>query len=184
MAVCDLANGVPLHADAIGKGADALAGLRQMIQECHSAYVPHQGTARKDFLCPSGALGYLPLLGHIGDVLQNNIKRFRKERGMTQEDLAAAIGTTRNMLVKLEGGSRGLTTEWLEKIGEALDLPPYLLIAPDSILPTEAELAEMLSSAQQTLPAGLPYSEWPLAVARGLHLRLRTLAGDRASAGA
>jgi len=94
------------------------------------------------------------------------------------------VGTTRNMLVKLERGSRGLTSEWLEKIGAALRVPPYLLIAPEHILPTEEQLADMLTSAQSSLPAGLPYSEWPRAVAAGLHMRLRTLVGDRASASA
>lgn len=114
--------------------------------------------------------------------MPNNIARYRKAAKLTQEGLAGEIGTTRNQLVKLENGSRPLTSDWLEKIGKALKIEPYLLIAPDHVLPSEAELAEMLAAAQQTLPAGLPYSEWPRAVASGLHMRIRTLAGDRASA--
>lgn len=86
-------------------------------------------------------------------------------------------------MAKLEGASRDLTSDWLEKISGALSIPPYLLIAPDDILPSEQELADMLLAAQQTLPAGLPYSEWPRAVAAGLYMRLRTLSGDRTSGG-
>lgn len=118
----------------------------------------------------------------MGDMLPNNIARYRKEAGLTQDGLAAAIGTTRNHLVKLEKGSRPLNSDWLEKIGKAVGVEPYLLIAPDNVLPSEAELAEMLAAAQRTLPAGLPYSEWPRAVASGLHMRIRTLASDRATA--
>lgn len=117
-------------------------------------------------------------------MLPNNIATYRKRAGLSQEQLAPLIGTTRNMLVKLEGGKRGLTSDWLERIGEALSVPPYLLIAPEHLLPTEEQLAEMLSAAQSTLPAGLPYSEWPRAVAAGLHMRLRTLVGDLSSASA
>lgn len=135
-------------------------------------------------MCPTGVLGPIARLGHTGDVLSNNIATYRKAKGLSQTELATAIGTTRNMMVKLEGGSRDLTSDWLERIGGALDVAPYLLIAPPDILPTEAELAEMLAAAQGTLPTGLPYSEWPRAVAGGLHTRLRTLASDRASADA
>lgn len=144
--------------------------------------MPHLGTLFKPEMCPLGALGHQTLAGHIGDVLQNNIKVYRERAGMTQEGLASAIGTTRNMLVKLERGTRPLNSEWLEKLGEALEIPPFLIIAPEHVIPKVNELAQMLADAQQTLPAGLPYSEWPQAVAEGLHMRLRTLIGDRANA--
>jgi transcriptional regulator with XRE-family HTH domain len=114
-------------------------------------------------------------------VLPNNIAMYRKAAGLTQEALASAIGTSRSMLVKLERDERPLTGDWLEKIGDAVGIAPHLLIAPPGALPNEDELAEMIASAQQTLPAGLPYSEWPRAVASGLHMRLRTLVSDRAS---
>lgn len=116
-------------------------------------------------------------------VLPNNIAHYRRLAGFTQEQLADAIGSTRNMVAKLESGARDLTSDWLERIGSAVGASPYLLIAPPETLPSEPELAQMLADAQSTLPAGLPYSEWPRAVAAGLHMRLRTLASDRASDG-
>lgn len=183
LAVCDLADGVARFPEVVGELGNLLANGFQMIQELHCANVPHQGTIGKLKMCPTGVLGLYALRGHTAPMLANNIAVYRKRAGLSQEQLADAIGTTRNMLVKLEKGSRGLTSDWLEKIGERLEVPPYLLIAPEHLLPTEEQLAEMLSAAQQTLPAGLPYSEWPRAVAAGLHTRLRTLAGDRANAG-
>lgn len=115
-------------------------------------------------------------------MLPNNIASYRKAAGMTQQALADAIGTTRNMLAKLESGSRDLTSDWLEKIGQAVGVEPYLLIAPDTLIPSESELEQLIADAQQRLPAGLPYSEWPRAVASELRTRLRLPAGDRASA--
>jgi transcriptional regulator with XRE-family HTH domain len=119
----------------------------------------------------------------MADVLPNNIALYRKAAGFTQETLAAAIGSSRNMVAKLEGDSRKLNSDWLERISRAVGVAPYLLIAPPDVLPNEDELVEMLANAQQTLPAGLPYSEWPRAVASGLHTRLLTLASDRANVG-
>lgn len=132
-------------------------------------------------MCPSRALLSRARERHPGDVLPNRIKHYRGARGLSQEALAQAVGTTRNMLVKLERGDRKLDVDWLEKLGGALEVEPYLLIAPDDVLPSEDELQEMLDASQRTLPAGLPYSEWPRAVAQGLHTRIRTLAADRAS---
>ena len=132
---------------------------------------------------PTGVLGARALCGHITTMLPNKISAYRKRAQLSQTELAERIGTTRSMMAKLEGASRDLTSDWLEKISGALSIPPYLLIAPDDILPSEQELADMLLAAQQTLPAGLPYSEWPRAVAAGLYMRLRTLSGDRTSGG-
>lgn len=83
--------------------------------------------------------------------------------------------------MKLERGERPLTSDWLEKIGEACQVSPHLLIAPDGAVPSVDELAQLLQAAQDALPVGVPYSEWPRSVASELHMRLRRLAGDRAT---
>lgn len=122
-------------------------------------------------------------MGHSAPVLHNNVAFYRKQAGLTQEALADAIGTSRSMLVKLERGERPLNSDWLEKIGEACSIPPYLLIAPTDVLPNVEQLVEMIAAAQHSLPAGLPYSEWPRSVAKELHMRLHTLADDRSNNG-
>jgi transcriptional regulator with XRE-family HTH domain len=115
-------------------------------------------------------------------MVPNNIATLRRAQGLTQTQLAEAIGTTLSQMGKLERGERPLDTDWLESIATALSVEPFRIIAPARLFPTEEQLADMLQHAQQKLPAGLPYSEWPRSVASGLHTRLLTLAGDRASA--
>src|SRR5690349_9282124 len=91
--------------------------------------MPYQGTSRKGILCPTGHLAQIALSGHNAAV-ENNVAAYRKQRGLSQTDLADKVGTTLNMLGKLERGDRTLDIEWLEKIGRALDVEPYQLIAP------------------------------------------------------
>jgi len=131
---------------------------------------------------PLSHLGGHALYGHNGGMIRNNIAQLRRMRDMTQSQLAEAIGTTRSMLAKLEGGTRPLTSKWIEKLADKLDVEPFRIIAPERLFPTEEQLADMLRLAQQQIPAGLPYSEWPKAVAGGLHMRLQKLADDRANA--
>ena len=130
---------------------------------------------------PDRVLGFCYDIRHDDRMLRNNIAMLRKEKGLSQTALAEAIGTTLPMMGKLERGERPLNSDWLEKIGEALGVEPYRIIAPERLFPTEQQLVDMLQLAQQQLPAGLPYSEWPRSVAAGLRTRLLTLADDRAS---
>jgi transcriptional regulator with XRE-family HTH domain len=114
-------------------------------------------------------------------MLPNNIAALRKAKGMSQTELAEAIGTKLTHMGKLERGERPLSGDWIERIAVALDIEPFQIIAPARLFPTEEQLADMLRLAQQKLPAGLPYSEWPRSVASSLHTRLLMLASDRAS---
>lgn len=183
MTVCDLADRAAGLTEAIGKSRDTFIGSAEMVEKRHSHYVPHPGTLGKWKMCPTGGLGYKEMTGQTANVLPNNIASYRKAANYTQDGLARAIGTTRSMLVKLERGERPLTGDWLEKIGSAVNVSPHLLIAPEGALPNEEQLEQILVAAQQSLPAGLPFSEWPRAVASELHMRLRTLSGDHANSG-
>lgn len=54
------------------------------------------------------------------------------QRGMTQEGLALASGVTRNVLIDVEHGRRGLLYERLFDLADALGVPvSELLSAPD-----------------------------------------------------
>jgi transcriptional regulator with XRE-family HTH domain len=59
-----------------------------------------------------------------------NIRRMRTEKGMTQEALALRSGVTRNVLIDVELGRRGLLYERLFDIAEALQVPVCDLIDP------------------------------------------------------
>jgi phage repressor protein C with HTH and peptisase S24 domain len=64
---------------------------------------------------------------------ENNIAALRKKRGLSQTALAERVGTTLNMLGKLERGERTLDQGWLQRIGKALDVPAHALIQPDLV---------------------------------------------------
>ncbi|MBU8826957.1 helix-turn-helix domain-containing protein [Mycolicibacterium goodii] len=51
------------------------------------------------------------------------IRRLRKERGLTQEQLADRSGVDRTVLIDVELGRQGLLYERLFDIAEALELP-------------------------------------------------------------
>ncbi|SIK95015.1 helix-turn-helix domain-containing protein [Mycobacteroides abscessus] len=51
------------------------------------------------------------------------IRALRIERGLTQESLALTSGVTRNVLIDVELGRRGLLYERLVDIAEALGVP-------------------------------------------------------------
>ncbi|BBX39605.1 helix-turn-helix domain-containing protein [Mycobacterium simiae] len=55
------------------------------------------------------------------------IRALRIERGLTQEALALRSGVTRNVLIDVELGRRGLLYERLFDIAEALHVPAALL---------------------------------------------------------
>ena len=50
------------------------------------------------------------------------LKALRKERGMTQEELAAALSITPNHLGKIELGKRGISFDVLLGVSEVLDI--------------------------------------------------------------
>lgn len=62
-------------------------------------------------------------------MVPNFTAAWRKFRGMSQDELAVLIGTTKSMLGKLERGERTLDLDWLEKLGRALKIEPYQIIA-------------------------------------------------------
>ncbi|MCB1263314.1 MAG: helix-turn-helix transcriptional regulator [Mycobacterium sp.] len=52
-----------------------------------------------------------------------NIRAIRAGKGMTQEALALRSGVTRNVLIDVELGHRGILYERLIDIADALDVP-------------------------------------------------------------
>lgn len=68
-------------------------------------------------------------------MLPNNISTIRKARGLSQTELATRVGTSLNMLGKLERGDRSLNSNWLTKLAEALDVKPHEILEQDAIPP-------------------------------------------------
>ncbi|BAX95743.1 putative transcriptional regulator [Mycobacteroides stephanolepidis] len=53
----------------------------------------------------------------------SRIRAVRIEQGLTQEQLALSSGVTRNVLIDVEHGRRGLLYERLFDLADALDIP-------------------------------------------------------------
>lgn len=56
--------------------------------------------------------------------MENNLKRLRVARGLTQEALADSIGTNAGQIHKLESGMRRLSDVWISKLVKALHCSP------------------------------------------------------------
>lgn len=66
--------------------------------------------------------------------LSENIKKYRKEKGMTQEELANKCGLSKNGLWNYENGKREPNIETLTKIARALNISTGDLLGNDSII--------------------------------------------------
>lgn len=60
-------------------------------------------------------------------VVGSNIRTLRLAKGMTQETLSLRSGVTRNVLIDVEHGKRGILYERLVDIAEALEVAPGIL---------------------------------------------------------
>lgn len=68
----------------------------------------------------------------IKKLLGENIKKYRKKNGLTQEDLARKINISPKHLSNIEIGQKFVSAELIEKIIENLHIPPSLLFySPD-----------------------------------------------------
>lgn len=61
----------------------------------------------------------------------NYLKAWREKRGLSQEELAAAVNTAPSMISMLETAERGLSAKWLRRLAPALDTSPGHLLDLD-----------------------------------------------------
>lgn len=95
--------------------------------------MPSLGTLSKIEICPNCHLGFGAQRGHKCGMATNNIAQIRRSAGLTQTQLAQAIGTTLNNLGKLERGDRRLNQDWINKIASACG------VGPDAVLVAKEE---------------------------------------------
>lgn len=60
--------------------------------------------------------------------MANQLRALREKANLSQDALAARMGTTRSQYVKLERGERRLTEKWIARAAEALGVPPGRII--------------------------------------------------------
>lgn len=63
-----------------------------------------------------------------GDSPAERLENARRARGLTQEQLADLVGTTKQQISRLEGAGRSLSAAWAEKLGRVLGLSPEQLL--------------------------------------------------------
>lgn len=64
-----------------------------------------------------------------------NLKRLRKQRGLSQEQFAELLGVKQSYLSRMESGARGFTSESLAATAEKLGCQPWELLADPDIEP-------------------------------------------------
>ncbi len=70
-----------------------------------------------------------------------NIQRLRKEKGLTQEELSAKAGISKNHLSRIETGVGSMSLDSLIIIANALNTTPdYILLGEYNITPERASL--------------------------------------------
>lgn len=77
----------------------------------------------------------------------NNIRKFRRARGWSLNELADKVGTTNQQISHLELGKRRLTVDWLMRVADALGCRPTDLAAIDSqVNKREEQLLDLFRS--------------------------------------
>ena len=83
-------------------------------------------------------------------MFQNNLKALRKEKGITQEELAARLNVVRQTVSKWEKGLSVPDSDLLIKLAEILDVPVSRLLGSKIEAKPDA-LAEQLSRINEQL---------------------------------
>jgi transcriptional regulator with XRE-family HTH domain len=82
----------------------------------------------------------------LGSVVARRLRRFRHERGLTQEELAARAGLNRNYVGMIEREQNSPTVDTLEKLATVLNVHPKVFFDE------EADIAA--ASAQGIVASG------------------------------
>lgn len=69
--------------------------------------------------------------GDLARAVGENLRRYRLERGLSQEAFAQLIGFHRTYVGGLERGERNLSLASVERLAEAIDVPPLELLTHD-----------------------------------------------------
>lgn len=98
--------------------------------------------------------------------MENRIKELRRARGLTLQKLAEKADTTNQQISRLERGERRLTTDWMERLGHALDCDPAALMGAYSTPPpTTREAGQPFNDGTPApfIPDGPPPGNFPFA---------------------
>jgi transcriptional regulator with XRE-family HTH domain len=66
----------------------------------------------------------------LREVFAHNLRHFRRQRGLSQEALAAEAGIDRTYISALERGVYSATVDMIEKLAAVLSVAPHMLLWP------------------------------------------------------
>lgn len=69
----------------------------------------------------------------LRETLAANIRSFRKREELSQEDLADRAGLHRTYIGSIERGERNVSIDNIQRVAEALGVPPSVLLRDDTL---------------------------------------------------
>jgi transcriptional regulator with XRE-family HTH domain len=66
----------------------------------------------------------------LGEVMASNLRRIRRDKGLSQEELAHRVGCNRNYIGMIERLENSPTVAMLERLAEALEVDPVEFLTP------------------------------------------------------
>lgn len=104
---------------------------------------------------------------------KNNLYTIRKQKGLSQKDIAEMLGVSYQQISFLENGDRQLTDAWLERLSKALNCTKAEILGEAPVLTQrEAAFLDML----RQLPA-----EGQLDIMTELHHKIEQLKTNKAN---
>lgn len=76
---------------------------------------------------------------HIRTVIAGNVRKYRKLRQLTQENLAELADVSNTYIANIECGQTWISDKTVEKIATALHIEEYLLFIPDEEIITDSD---------------------------------------------
>ena len=87
----------------------------------------------------------------LRDIVSVNVKRFRKSRGLSQEEFAAKAGVSRNYLSKVENNASNLTLDYLQEIAKVLDVEAATLLVETGTVKKTEKAAKTIKAIRETI---------------------------------
>jgi transcriptional regulator with XRE-family HTH domain len=89
----------------------------------------------------------------LGKIYIVNLKRFRKEKGITQEKLSELIDVSSSYIGRIETGGISPSFKIIQSISEKLDIAPYLFFIPEkaSNVIEDVKAKEILANLKEIL---------------------------------
>lgn len=89
--------------------------------------------------------------------MSNNIKKIRKSKGMTQQQVYEKAGIAKSYFSELESGKKQLNERTMKSIAGAMGVEPYMLLADsdDALAATLFEDFSVIDPAQRKIVADL-----------------------------